>query len=165
MEDPTTTVDAATKPPRRFRRTRIAVSVFFGMLTVALCVLWARSYWHADSMTLVDNNHVLTRLGTGVGVFFFGSFEHQAIASLSPPDATGEWKYQQYDSVPYSLNRTWILSRNPHWIVSVPAWFATLSSLAMAIAPWVSLQFSLRTLLLATTLVAVVLGIGVWAMR
>ena len=27
------------------RKLRIAVSVFFGVLTVALCVLWVRSYW------------------------------------------------------------------------------------------------------------------------
>ena len=26
------------------RKLRIAVSVFFGVLTVALCVLWVRSY-------------------------------------------------------------------------------------------------------------------------
>ena len=27
------------------RRVRIAVSVFFGVLTVAMCVLWVRSYF------------------------------------------------------------------------------------------------------------------------
>ena len=48
MDDPTPTVDAPSKPPLRFRRTRIAVSVFFGVLTVALCVLWVRSYWRFD---------------------------------------------------------------------------------------------------------------------
>ena len=35
---------------QRFRRTRIAVSVFFGVLTVALCVLWVRSYWRWDHL-------------------------------------------------------------------------------------------------------------------
>ena len=30
------------------RTLRIAVSVFFGLLTVALCVLWVQNYWATD---------------------------------------------------------------------------------------------------------------------
>jgi hypothetical protein len=44
METAVRTVEAPNKPLLRFRRTRIGVSVFFGVLTVALCVLWVRSY-------------------------------------------------------------------------------------------------------------------------
>jgi hypothetical protein len=36
---------------------------------------------------------------------------------------------------------------------------------SMIIAPWLPTQYSLRTLLIATTLVAVVLGLVVWAMH
>ena len=32
------------------RRVRIAVSVFFGVLTVLLAVMWVRSYWWADQV-------------------------------------------------------------------------------------------------------------------
>ena len=48
MVDATPTVDAPSKPHQRFRRTRIAASVFFAVLTVAMCVLWVRSYSIAD---------------------------------------------------------------------------------------------------------------------
>ena len=46
-------------------------------------------------------------------------------------------------------------------------WFPVLLSIMLAVAPWIRLskRFSLRTLLIATTLVAVVLGLVVWAAR
>jgi hypothetical protein len=52
--------------------------------------------------------------------------------------------------------------------VILPYWCLALTSIAFAIAPWISAfkcRFSLRTLLIATTLVAVVLGLIVWAAR
>src|SRR3954447_21045285 len=50
----------------------------------------------------------------------------------------------------------------------IPYWFPLLISIAFAAAPWLrelKLRFSLRTLLVATTLIAVVLGLIVWAAR
>jgi hypothetical protein len=51
------------------------------------------------------------------------------------------------------------------YAVMFPAWFLTLVTAVIAVAPWISRRFSLRTLLLATTLVAVVLGAAVWAAK
>jgi hypothetical protein len=42
--------------------------------------------------------------------------------------------------------------------IMVPHWFAAVFAAALAGAPWIRLRFSLRTLLVATTLVAVTLG-------
>ena len=54
----------------------------------------------------------------------------------------------------------------PHWYVCVPYWFLVLLSVAdLPSHPWLRWRFSLRTLLIATTLVAVVLGIIVWMSR
>ena len=47
----------------------------------------------------------------------------------------------------------------------IPYWFLTLFSAALAAAPWLRWRFSLRTLLLAITLIAVVLGLIVWSIR
>jgi hypothetical protein len=49
----------------------------------------------------------------------------------------------------------------------VPVWFLALLSVALAALPWVywSKRFRLRTLLIATTLVAVGLGLIVWAAK
>jgi hypothetical protein len=46
----------------------------------------------------------------------------------------------------------------PHWIVVIV-------SGAVAIMPWLRWRFSLRTLLIATTVVAVVLGLIVYVSR
>jgi hypothetical protein len=44
-------------------------------------------------------------------------------------------------------------------------WPVIAALVALAIAPWLSSRFSLRTLLIATTLVAVALGLVVWAIK
>jgi hypothetical protein len=49
--------------------------------------------------------------------------------------------------------------------IYVPYWFLILFSSLLAAAAWIRWQFSLRTLLLATTLVAVVLGWVVYATK
>jgi hypothetical protein len=46
--------------------------------------------------------------------------------------------------------------------VIVPHWFALVAAGSLSAAPWFRLRFSLRTLLIATTLIAVVLGLFVW---
>ena len=43
------------KKPVRFRRLKIAWTVFFAVLTVALCVLWVRSYWVGDGYNVRIN--------------------------------------------------------------------------------------------------------------
>jgi hypothetical protein len=52
-------------------------------------------------------------------------------------------------------------------ILVAPFWFAILISIMAATLPWIqwSLRFRLRTLLIATTLVAVVLGLICYAVR
>ena len=50
--------------------------------------------------------------------------------------------------------------------LDLPFWFAMLFSTSFAIVPWrrqINWRFSLRTLLIATTLIAVVLGLVVWS--
>jgi hypothetical protein len=49
--------------------------------------------------------------------------------------------------------------------VRVPYWFASSLSILLATLPWFYWRFSLRTLLIGTTLVAVVLGLIVYAIR
>jgi hypothetical protein len=47
----------------------------------------------------------------------------------------------------------------------IPVWFAILTTATLASAPWLRWRFSLRTLLIATTLVAVVLSLIVWSLH
>jgi hypothetical protein len=49
--------------------------------------------------------------------------------------------------------------------VGVSYWLLTLGTFAIGTVPWLRWRFSVCTLLIATTLVAVVLGAIVWAAR
>jgi hypothetical protein len=50
-----------------------------------------------------------------------------------------------------------------NWVVQTPYWFIVVLTTVITIAPWLTTRrFSLRTLLFATTLVAVVLALIVW---
>jgi predicted secreted protein len=49
--------------------------------------------------------------------------------------------------------------------IEIPAWFLILGMVLLAPLPWIHWRFSLRTLLIATTLFALVLGLAVWAAR
>jgi hypothetical protein len=51
--------------------------------------------------------------------------------------------------------------------VMMPTWFPVTVAAILAVTPWIrsSKRFGLRTLLIATTLVALVLGIIVWKSR
>jgi len=54
--------------------------------------------------------------------------------------------------------------------VAIPHWFLALLLLGLTYVPWMPWhklrwRFSLRTLLIVTTLVAVMLGIGIWLIR
>jgi hypothetical protein len=58
--------------------------------------------------------------------------------------------------------------RGPSLELGVPFWFFVLIGLAVTVAPWIrhlSWQFSLRALLIAATVVAVGLGVVIWAAR
>ena len=51
------------------------------------------------------------------------------------------------------------------WYVQTPYWFLVALGVILAAASWVRWRFTLRTLLIVTTLVAVVLGLIVWLVR
>jgi hypothetical protein len=109
MSDATPPADVSAKPPRRFRRLRVAVSVTFSVIAVALCIWW----------------HGAIHVNKGFNQFGLGDD-------------------------PRSLDVYVLIA---------------FLSLVVAGAPWyfnLPRRFSLRTLLVTTALVAVVLGLGVW---
>lgn len=141
------------------RNLRIAVSVFFGLLTVALCVLWVRSFWRMDQLFLATTRPAFIVSNNGNIICKVAASQYRWGAVPSFP-----WDYKTTTSSGYVLDGFW---RSDAIETEL-----SLSHLAMAIfpatiacLPWVRWKFSLRTLLIATTLVAVVLGLAVWASR
>lgn len=57
--------------PQLIRRLRIAASVFFAVVTVAMCVLWVRAHWKVDSVygPIINATHlVFTSRHGGIGI-------------------------------------------------------------------------------------------------
>jgi hypothetical protein len=149
------------------RRLRIAVSVFFALVAVAFAVLWVRSYWRCDDVSW--------GISGGPGYKFI---------SLRG-EVSGSWFRSREGAVSVGWRHATVapdrlpqLSSSGHsqllgfsfwmpYLAVVPHWFVVVLSVSIATAPWLSYSghFSLRTLLIATTLIAIVLGLAVWAGR
>jgi hypothetical protein len=151
------------KPPIRYRKLRIAWSVGCGVLCLLLVVLWLRSYWRVDKvwrptatnngwMIWMFNGRVLSRGGLGFG----GKNELQWSLSRPADEAPGDRSKPVFG-----------FSFGPRYY-SMPIWFMALISGLLTTAPSLNTlakripwprRFSLRTLLIATTLIAIILGI------
>jgi hypothetical protein len=145
------------------RKLRIAWSVAWSVVAVLLCVLWVRSHYSVDQIFLPITRSAFVTIGSTPDAIIAG------IAGNSP---TGTWAMLNMPS------GEWLAAvgeSGDSWsgavafqIVDggfvVPHWFGALLFAALAVVPWIR-RFSLRTLLIATTLVAVALGLIEWASR
>jgi hypothetical protein len=154
--------DAPAKP-LRFRRLRIAASAFFALVALALCVLWVLSYWLNERMSMLDVYGFRSTAGTNLGwVYVYrGKPPELRTSVLIVSDG---WRYNT--GQPISLrDASWQTNArggNVYWM-PFSLLFA-LSAMPMFLA-WRGLRFSLRTLLIVMTLLAVSLGIAIWAQR
>ena len=143
----------------KYRKLRIAWSVWWGAMAVLLVVLWVRSYW------------VSVFIGGPIAYTDFivesmGGILHLAI-SPSGEYATFEFASGPASIPPFVPGHHFDCGHNPNqgWYLQMPHWCLAVLSLALASMPWLRWRFSLRTLLIATTLVALLVGMIVWAIR
>ena len=155
----------------RFRKLRIAWSVAWGVVAVLLIVLWVRSYWRWDEVGGRTGIHT---------AFVFFSWQ-----------ARIEWyTWPMDDPLPFSIgtytDADHLNFANPHKHLGIPNWldfsyinngrefvlaaphcFVALIAAMISVAPWIrwSKRFRLHTLLIAMTLVAVILGAIVIAVK
>ena len=152
----------------RFRKLRITWSAFCGISCVLLCALWVRSYWWTDLLNLGGRSVVASENGRikTIIVNFAPSFDAQFIVTSDQKVGLTEPRYY---FLGFGYTPALPVAPPPHWPeVVLPHWFLVLLSGVFGLAPWIhkpNWRFSLRTLLLATTLVAVVLGLIVWSTR
>lgn len=153
------------------------VAVFFAVLFVMVCALWPRSYFRVDSVDIGDVQHSVV-LASKTGKLY-------VMAS-----STARWEFHPLTwnvfvrSVPpgqdfptliiglggerietilgFGWHRAGVTS-----LLAVPYWFVVLVSGGLALLwgrRWCR-RFSLRTLLVATTLLALVVGLAVASAR
>lgn len=148
----------------KYRKLRIAWSVGCGVVAVLLCVLWVRSYLREDVFTAALSSQLGGNVRSSKGGLEFGVFVTSDIQwghySL-PSDLRRVLRGVMFDTLGFSARHV----PNQSWAIKVPDWFVIGLLALSAVIPWRISRFSLRTLLIAITLVAVLLGLVVWATR
>src|SRR5262245_57156192 len=143
--------------PRLMRGLRIAWSVWWGILCVLVIVLWVRSYWRWDELQL-GRRIVLVAIHSEHGrLGFVKTFPWH------------DWNGKLFvlggctnNEMPNGGRAFYCVEYGSIW-VGVHYGLPVLLAATSAYFPWMRVSFSLRTLLIATSLIAVVLGLVVWA--
>jgi hypothetical protein len=139
----------------RFRKLRIAWSVVMGIACVLLIVLWVRSYWLYDFLYLAQGQGLVSMRGSVHTCSMTLGIPRWTV-STTPLVLTGPHTYT-FLGIGYSPGYSYVLPP-----ATIPDWLPFTLLGTIAAVPWFRWQFSLRALLIATTLVAVVLGLVVW---
>ncbi len=121
----------------KFKKMGVAWSVGCGVVAVLLIGLWVRSYGHHRQFNVPGG---ISGVSDG-GSVWLAKFDTGNLDPRNPYTESG---------IPAT------------WSVHMPYWSLTLLTGLLAIAPWLPWHFSLRTLLVATTLFALALGTIVW---
>jgi hypothetical protein len=146
--------------PRFLRYLRIAFSATCLIACVLLIALWVRSYKSEEWLQghlIGDQNFVLTSVTGHVNLSTMYMAHGRLIwiiRSRSKESPAGQLSPIWPRDSQFGLKR-----ESDHFDVVAPHWFAVLSFFALATFPWLRWRFSLRTLLIAITAVAVVLGL------
>jgi hypothetical protein len=155
----------------KFRKLRIAWTVGCAIACVLLIVVWVRSYWIADSLGISQSCNLAAYRGEFVvGILddksgFFNIVQGHSRNELS--DENESWDIRRVATPTWSIIAAHgeALPGSFHFIViEFYALLAVPLIAGLAAAPWPK-RFSLRTLLVATTLVALVLGLIVYVSR
>jgi len=162
----------------KYQKLRVAWSVGWGVACLLLIVLWVRSYTCWDDIGGSVGGSTWLGLHSLEGRFLMSLAQDDTGAGFVSPwkwdthygaeitnegvgsDDTALHLTQRSEAVGFGLAR---IGQFP--ILIVPHWAIALMVAAIASASWLPWRFSLRTLLIGTTLVAVVLGWIVYAIR
>ena len=148
----------------KYRKLRIAWSVGWGIACVLLVALWVRTYWITEGINYTKGQTyvcIFTKKGVA-GLHYESSPSRTTLQNR--PHFERMWYKNRPDEYEYITPFRW--DRRPEGtLITVPVWCCQSVLLLLAAMPWLHWRFSLRTLLIATTLVAVGLGLAVYANR
>jgi hypothetical protein len=154
----------------KHRKLRIVWSVAWGVVAVLLCVLWFRSYGRVEGLWIVRDVN-----GNNGGLSLSSKAGHVMCAvEVNPLFVWGEWQIEsRLDDTRLNPANAALDARNFDMdygmfgqnvvYVKAPYLFYVLAAIVLLASPFLTLRrFSLRTLLIATTLIAVGLALIVW---
>jgi hypothetical protein len=180
--------------PMRFRKLRIAWSVGCGIACVLLLLLWVRSYWRFDQFIHSVSATDYFACTSIQGEIQMGMSNDPALRAAFRQDTWIRKKFAMVDwqkaldgpeayfpasspgpfiaptvRMPRFTKRSFFTSTpsGTAYQIVMPYWPLLFFTLTVAALPWISWskRFSLRTALIATTLVAVALGAIMWSGR
>jgi hypothetical protein len=146
----------------RFFKLRIAWSMCWGVFAVLLIALWVRSNRRIDQVIFPVTQSTYIGLGSVPNAFMVG------LTNVRPPETWGSGPADEWLSNLDDEDLPWSAARKFRTLegqgIMMPYWFPVLISGTLVVIPWLpwSKRFGLRTLLIITTLVAVVLGIAAY---
>jgi hypothetical protein len=154
----------------RFRKLRIAWSVVCGLLAVLLIVMCARSYWWRDSFYRDPMPTSDGELRDCIGIIsFHGNVIFTKYADpFSDADGWGieNARIDENLEIPATTLGFALRRDTDGFSISMPYWlFFVLVGAIVLLSLGGIRRFSLRTLLIALTMIAVVLGLVVYATR
>jgi hypothetical protein len=144
----------------RYCNLRIAFSALCGIICVLLMALWVRSYSHVDDLvvTLTKTKQLELQSVPGRCIGFI------AYAPSRPINSFARYTHTTPEGAAHAALQHGVLGAD--WAMDTvwaAHWFLAAISALLGTAPWARhLRFSLRTLLIATALVAAVLGLIVY---
>jgi hypothetical protein len=146
----------------QYRKLRIAWSVAWGILCLLLLVPWVQSYqWRHEVFGIPFPKSTLAIVSMK-GTFELHTFPATANDMFGDRmDSFGDAMYG-FSNVPSTVGPTGVRSL-PSAII--PHWTTVILCTVFGAAPWVPTRFSLRTLLIAMTVVAAILGAVVCAVN
>jgi hypothetical protein len=173
MTDDAALNEPAQPAPRRWvRGIRIGTSVFIGLLTVVLVVLWARSCkgWVDEYWLPLPSQHDfgITSVGECVSVAVLKRHVNQPYPlgwSTNHNDIRDKYFKPIRNPVPPSNGGFRIVIEHDYSLLYVNDWLLLVVFSGFALLPWLQVfrHFSLRTMLAVVTVASVLLGALVWA--
>ena len=135
------------------RYARYAAAVVFALLAVGFVALWVRSYSHFDQA-----------YGPIGSLPVCLSSDSGAVMLDSSDEVFDDWTVITFEPIGWPYPNLLGFTVLEGYALRVPYWFLSASSLGLAALfafkrTW---RFSLRTILVATTLLAAILGLAVW---
>lgn len=137
------------------RNLRIAWSAVWCVVALSPCVLWIRSYWKLDVWVQSDKAGS-TNIRADAGLITYCRLD-----SGSTSSERGAWVHVADDAsvgmIYWQFDWAW---RSDIVLIRTPVWAPVLAFAIVAGIPWIrwSTQFTIRTMLIAMTLIALALG-------
>ena len=178
---------------RILKYVRIAWWVAWGVAAVLFCLMWAISYWRFSSINCRLSATRILMVDCVKGCMYLGTMLDTDtdwdvtieplsgnVLAINKEVQSGDvtetievvvpidWEHDLREEMNWQGRFGFGVSHSPDvQFVSFPNWFLALLSTALGVAPSITTfkRFSLRTLLIATTLVAVVLGFVVYVLK